>query len=50
MCVCHPLLLMGLSCRMDDDLDDFDIGGSGDECDLLGAENFNPVDYINKQF
>mmetsp|Transcript_10360 Transcript_10360/g.23370 ORF Transcript_10360/g.23370 Transcript_10360/m.23370 type:complete len:808 (+) Transcript_10360:89-2512(+) len=35
---------------MTDDIDDFDMDVGADEPDPLDAENFNPVDYINKQF
>jgi len=49
-CVRSALIGAGRSCVMDEDLDDdFDLG-SGEEHDPLDAENFNPVDYINRQF
>lgn len=36
---------------MEEDLeDDFDLGDTAEEPDPLDADNFNPVDYINKNF
>jgi len=43
--------LMPLNPPMDDDLeDDFGLGDTSEAPDPLDADNFNPVDYINKHF